>query len=124
MVTTLSQEVEWVLIATGRRIAYGIGAVVLFLIFATVACLDLLAGRTGVVDMAIMGGTLAGGAFAAFAAITGKEQRKVKRTQYDRNPLEANVPLHLTALPLGRPPLPGARLKSRPAVSTACTPTS
>lgn len=74
-----TRQVEWVRITTGRRIAYGLGAIVLLLIFAAVAWLDFQAGKTGAIDMGIMGGTLAGGGFAAFSAITGKEQRKTKR---------------------------------------------
>ncbi|MEK6851426.1 MAG: hypothetical protein AABY30_02685, partial [Candidatus Thermoplasmatota archaeon] len=55
-------------------------AAVLLAVFAAIAWLDLQARRTGMIDMALMGGTLAGGAFALFTAVTGKEQRKVKRT--------------------------------------------
>jgi len=80
MITKPSRKVEWVRITAGRRIVYGIGAIVSLLIFTAVAWLDLQAGRTGALDGAIMGGTLAGGAFATFSAIAGKEQRKVRRS--------------------------------------------
>jgi len=70
-------RVEWVRISSGRRVAYGLLAVVMLLVFALVAWLDLQARRTGALDMGIMGGTLAGGAVLAFSAITGKERRKV-----------------------------------------------
>jgi hypothetical protein len=73
------RQVEWVQITTSRRIGYGLGALVMLLIFAGIAWLDLQAGKTGLIDTTIMGATLAGGGFAAFFAVTGKEQRKIKR---------------------------------------------
>ena len=72
-----AQRVEWVPISGRRRIVYAIVALVSLFIFATIAWLDLQARRTGFLDMTIMGATLAGGVFAAFIAIRGKEQRKV-----------------------------------------------
>jgi len=72
------QKVEWVRISAGRRIAYALGAVAMLLVFGVVAWLDFQARRTGMLDMGCMGGTLAGGAFAAFIAIIGKEQRKTR----------------------------------------------
>ncbi len=59
-----------------RRLGVGFVAAVLLLIFLTVAWLDLQAHSTGILDMALMGATLAGGGVAAFSAITGKEQRR------------------------------------------------
>ena len=72
-----AQRVEWEPISGRRRLGYVIVAVVSLFIFATIAWLDLQGRRTGFLDMTIMGATLAGGAFAAFVAIKGKEQRKV-----------------------------------------------
>ncbi len=73
------RQTEWVRISAGRRVGYALLAVLLLLVFAAVAWLDLQARATGMIDMGIMGGTLAGGAFAAFTALIGKEQRKVQR---------------------------------------------
>lgn len=73
-----ARNVEWVRISTTRRLGYAAAAVVMLLVFALIAWVDLEAGRAGAIDMGIMGGTLAGGAFALLAAATGKEQRKVR----------------------------------------------
>ena len=71
-----AKKVEWVRISAGRRLGFAALALVMLLIFAAIAWLDLQARRTGMIDMAVIGGTLAGGVFALFTAVTGKEQRK------------------------------------------------
>jgi len=69
-------SVEWVSISGNRRIGFAALAAVLLFVGAAVIWLDVQARDTGAIDMAIIGGTLAGGGMAAFIAITGKEQRK------------------------------------------------
>lgn len=73
-----ARNVEWVRISTGRRLGFAGLAALMLLVFAAIAWLDLQARSTGMIDMALMGGTLAGGGFALFTAVTGKEQRKVR----------------------------------------------
>ena len=72
-----TRKVEWVRISTGRRLGFSALALVMLLVFAAIAWVDFQARRTGMIDMALMGGTLGGGVFALFTAVTGKEQRRV-----------------------------------------------
>ncbi len=60
-----------------RRLGTGILAASLLALFAVIAWLDLQAQSTGMLDMALMGGSMTGGAVARFSAIIGKEQRLV-----------------------------------------------
>ncbi len=73
------QRSEWVALSRGRRVAYAVVGTLLLLLALAIASVDLQARRTGMIDMAIMGGALAGGGFLAYSAIIGKEQRKVRR---------------------------------------------
>ena len=66
----------WVRMSPGRRILVGAVGALMLLLFGGVLWLDIQAGRTGMIDMGIMGATLAGGGMAAFFAILGKEQRR------------------------------------------------
>ncbi|MGQ0797936.1 MAG: hypothetical protein ACT4OI_08765 [Methanobacteriota archaeon] len=70
-----SRPMEWVRISPARRLGYGLLAALLLSIFAGMAWLALTYGR-GLLETAILGATLAGGASALFHAITGKEQHK------------------------------------------------
>ena len=73
------QKTEWVPLSPERRAAYAVGGTLLILLALAIAWVDLQARRTGMIDMGIMGGALAGGGFMAYSAIIGKEQRKVRR---------------------------------------------
>jgi len=70
-------RVEWVRITTRRRVAFGIAAVVILLVFAALAWFVLQGRRAGMIDMGLLGATLGGGVFSTFTAITGKEKRKI-----------------------------------------------
>jgi hypothetical protein len=73
------QDVEWVKISRSRRIGYGLGAILFLSIFVALVLFTIQAGKFGMLDAGIMGATLAGGGFAAYCAVTGKERQPVDR---------------------------------------------
>jgi len=68
-------QVEWVRISRTRRVGYAILAAALWSVFAALAWLVVRYGR-GLIESAILGATVTGGAAAAFFAASGKEQRR------------------------------------------------
>ena len=71
-----ARNVEWVRLSAGQRLGYAGLAAVLLLVAVAITWLVFSTGaRPGVIDVALMGGSLAGGAVALWTAATGKKQR-------------------------------------------------
>lgn len=71
-----ARPIKWVRISAGRRLGYGLIAVILLFIFADLASWLMLSYGRGLLESLILGATLAGGAAAVFIAVTGREQRR------------------------------------------------